>query len=113
MILFRLRCGSGHEFEAWFRDGAAYERQAQASEIACPECDATDIAKAPMAPNVARKRSVPALAAAETAPAEPAAAKSEPSPGEFRRLLQKLRRHVEANCDNVGDKFAAEARKIH
>jgi hypothetical protein len=27
--------------------------------------------------------------------------------------LQKLRRHVEANCDNVGDNFANEARKIH
>jgi hypothetical protein len=28
-------------------------------------------------------------------------------------MLQEVRRHVEANCDYVGDRFAAEARRIH
>ncbi len=28
MILFKLKCSADHEFEGWFRDGAAYERQA-------------------------------------------------------------------------------------
>lgn len=94
MILFTLRCSADHEFEAWFRDGAAYEAQAAADEIACPECGDTTVVKAPMAPSVARTR-------------------AEPSPAEVRRALQTLRRHVETNCDYVGDKFAEEARKIH
>ncbi len=94
MILFTLRCGADHEFEAWFRDGAAYEAQAAAGEIACPECGDTTVVKAPMAPSVARTR-------------------AEPSPAEVRRALQTLRRHVETNCDYVGDKFAEEARKMH
>ena len=94
MILFTLRCSAGHEFEAWFRDGAAYEAQAAADEVACPECGETTVVKAPMAPSVARTR-------------------AEPSPAEVRRALQTLRRHVETNCDYVGDKFAEEARKIH
>ncbi len=29
------------------------------------------------------------------------------------RVLQELRRHVEANCEYVGHGFAEEARKIH
>jgi len=38
MILFTLRCASGHEFEAWFRDGDGFEAQHKAGEIACAEC---------------------------------------------------------------------------
>jgi hypothetical protein len=94
MILYTLRCSSDHEFEAWFRDGATYEAQAAAGEIACPECGDLEIEKAPMAPRVARSR-------------------PEPSPADVRRLLQQVRKHVETNCDYVGDKFADEARKIH
>jgi hypothetical protein len=95
MILFKLRCGAEHEFEAWFRDGAAYERQAGRGLVACPDCGDTAIAKAPMAPRLAR-----------SAPREHA-------PAPLRRMLQELRQHVETHCDYVGDRFAAEARRIH
>ena len=94
MILYTLRCAADHEFEAWFRDGATYEAQTTASEIACPVCGNVEIEKAPMAPRVARS-------------------KAEPSPADVRRLLQQVRKHVETHCDYVGDKFAEEARKIH
>lgn len=94
MILFSLRCSDDHVFEAWFRDGATYERQAAASEIACPQCGDTEVEKAPMAPRLARS-------------------KSEPSPADIRRMLQQVRKHVETNCEYVGNKFADEARKIH
>src|SRR5579864_2824253 len=102
MILFKLRCAAEHEFEGWFRDGATYQRQAARGEIACPQCGDTRIEKAPMAPRVARQeRAVP------TAPATPA------SPAQLRQMLQTLRRHVESHCENVGDRFAEEARRIH
>lgn len=94
MILYTLRCEAEHEFEAWFRDGAAYDTQAEAGEIACPHCGSTEIDKAPMAPRVARPR-------------------AEPTPAQVRRMLQQVRQHVEANCDYVGDKFAEEARAMH
>jgi hypothetical protein len=32
---------------------------------------------------------------------------------ELRKQLTELRAKVEANCENVGDKFAEEARRIH
>src|SRR5579883_675097 len=100
MILFKLRCGAEHEFETWFRDGASYERQASRGLITCPECGSTNVEKALMAPRLARSDS----GDTKTAP---------PSPEQIRRMLQQLRRHVETNCDYVGDRFAQEARRIH
>lgn len=94
MILFTLKCHSDHTFEAWFKDGATYERQARAGTIACPQCGDSRVEKAPMAPRLAK-----------SAPASDAA--------ELRRALQLLRKHVETHCDHVGDRFAEEARKIH
>jgi hypothetical protein len=97
MILFTLRCDNGHEIEAWFRDGAAYERQHARGQVTCPDCGSSAVEKAPMAPRLAR-------ASRETTP---------PSPAELRRHLQQLRRHVEDHCEHVGARFAEEARKIH
>ena len=97
MILFALRCAADHEFEGWFRDGATFDRQSAGGKISCPQCGDISVTKAPMAPRVARSRS------AETAP----------SPVELRKALQELRRHVETNCEYVGERFAEEARRIH
>ena len=97
MILFTLRCATGHEFEGWFRDGDGFEAQQKAGEIACPQCGDAQVEKALMAPNIARSRNkTPAL-----------------SPAQLRAALIELRRQVETNCDYVGERFAEEARKIH
>lgn len=99
MILFELRCGAGHGFEAWFRNGATYEGQAAAREIVCPICGDTCIEKAPMAPRIAKSRGD-----------EEAARQAK---GEIMRQFAELRRRVEESCDYVGDRFAEEARRIH
>jgi hypothetical protein len=97
MIRFALRCASGHEFEAWFRNGDGFEAQQQAGEIACPECGDSNVEKALMAPNIGRShKNRPSL-----------------SPAQMRAALVELRRQVETNCDYVGARFAEEARKIH
>ncbi|WP_029009176.1 DUF1178 family protein [Azospirillum halopraeferens] len=99
MILFQLKCTSDHRFEAWFRDGAAYDAQAAAGTIACPVCGDTAVTKAPMAPRIAKGRTAEEKRAAVAA--------------EVVRQLGELRRTVEENCDYVGDRFAEEARRIH
>jgi hypothetical protein len=99
MILFKLRCNAGHEFEGWFRDGAAYERQSGRGLISCATCGDTAVDKAPMAPRLGRGAATPPAAAA-------------PSETQLRHMLRALRQHVEAHCDNVGDRFAEEARRI-
>ncbi|MDH5558820.1 MAG: DUF1178 family protein [Alphaproteobacteria bacterium] len=107
MILYELRCSEGHAFEAWFKDSATYDEQATAGEIQCPSCGSMSVAKALMAPRVAKSRGkdVKSGQAPETYSNSKAA--------EMRRMLTELRRHVEDNSDYVGDKFVEEARKIH
>jgi hypothetical protein len=97
MIRFSLRCTSDHEFEGWFRDGARFEAQQQAGEIACPECGDHQIEKALMAPAISRgKSAAPQL-----------------TPVQMKAMLLAVRRQVENNCDYVGERFAEEARRIH
>ncbi len=100
MILFELRCGKGHGFEAWFRNGDAFEAQAAEREIACPLCGDTEVQKAPMAPRIGKQRGGDEEALRQQA-------------GEVMKQLVELRQKIEANCDYVGDHFAEEARRIH
>ena len=92
MIKYDLKCRKGHEFEGWFRDSAAYDEQAAAGKVTCPDCGGHKVEKAIMAPRVGKSR-------AEMA--------------EMRRKLVELRKHIEDNSDDVGPQFAEEARKIH
>ncbi len=55
MIVFDLRCGNSHVFEAWFGSSAAYEGQRARALVTCPVCDDSAIEKAVMAPNIAAK----------------------------------------------------------
>ena len=100
MISFNLTCTDGHVFQAWFKDGKTYERQRSRREVTCPDCGSTKIDKAPMAPRLLKSRGDKPERAARAA-------------AETTKALRELRQHVETTCDNVGDKFAEEARKIH
>jgi len=97
MILYRLRCSNGHEFDSWFKDSKTYERQEKGGKAA-----ATEEAAAPPAP-------VPT----PTPEQQQMAALARHMPKELREALVKVREQVEKNCEHVGDKFAEEARKIH
>ncbi len=130
MILYDLRCRKGHVFEAWFRDSAAYDDQAEAGEVACPTCGTKKVEKAPMAPRLAKgslakgsgetgevqraEAQISETGPTETGTAETETAKSETAKAaEAMRALRGLRRKVEDNFDYVGPQFAEEARKIH
>ncbi len=56
MIVYTLKCENSHQFEDWFTSSAAFDEQAAAGGIACPECHSHRIAKAPMAPAVSGGR---------------------------------------------------------
>lgn len=103
MILFDVRCENGHVFESWFRNGAAFEALAAAGEVACPECGATRVTKALMAPHVPPKGGP--VAAEKPAPADKAV--------QVRQALNALYDKVIRNTEDVGARFAEEARKIH
>jgi hypothetical protein len=124
MIHYQLRCSATHEFDAWFRDSAAYEDQAGRGLLECPHCGERQVARALMAPALPRRRRRPAPEAAEpaaqtTAPVvSPAPTEVAPRdiphiPDHVRAVLQRMRSEVEQRCEYVGPSFAAEARRIH
>lgn len=94
MIHFNLRCAEGHEFEGWFESAKAFDDQARRCQVTCALCGSAKIEKAPMAPAITAKG-------------------DESGAAHMREALTELRTRVEENCDYVGERFAAEARKIH
>ena len=113
MIVFDLKCGQAHIFEAWFGSTPDYENQNARSLIACPACGDTSITKAAMAPAVAAKgnRATGRPVDAMPGPTNEAAPRNKRDDG-FGELLAAQRR-MEAASDYVGGDFAARARAMH
>ncbi|MCL4768475.1 MAG: DUF1178 family protein [Hyphomicrobiaceae bacterium] len=109
MIRYRLQCNKRHEFEAWFKGSADYDRQSRRKLVTCPECGSAKVTKAIMAPNVSASRSKPA----EMTVANPEAAAQADKKRELVALMRQLRSEVEKNAEFVGPRFAEEARKMH
>ncbi|WP_336964957.1 DUF1178 family protein [Sphingobium aquiterrae] len=134
MIVFDLKCGEGHVFEAWFGSSGDYEGQQARGLVSCPLCGNGHVAKAVMAPAVSPKsnqsrRAAPASCepAAEPMPM-PASApvpaaipasipvQNMPQPAQVRAVLEALARaQQEALRDStwVGRQFADKARAMH
>ena len=101
MIRYALKCIVEHEFEAWFSSSDGFDEQVSSGLVECPMCGSKAVTKAIMAPMVrtTKGREAPqSLAEAQQAVAE---------------ALHRLRRHVEATHDYVGNDFASEARDMH
>ena len=112
MTTVNLACREGHTFEAWFRSKAEFSRQHEAGLVACPWCGARDIERRPSLPNVMRSRGKGGRTERSGAVSE---ADGNPSPSmqSFASTLRAFHRYIERTCDNVGDRFAIEARKMH
>jgi hypothetical protein len=135
MIRYALVCKKRHEFESWFANSAAYDKQAKRGLVACPVCGSTKVEKAIMRPRLARTDTpaaidvdAPGVRGGEVSPAQPGGpvqalpgAAAPPNPvamispqeREFRSKLKELRDHLMANAENVGQRFPEEARKMH
>src|SRR5262245_4110954 len=127
MIKYALACDNGHQFESWFQNSAAYDKQVKKKLVTCPVCDSVKIEKAIMAPRLgagAKKRNEISMPAPE-APAADAPVAAPPAPEvnpvamispqerEFRAKLKELRDTLVKNSENVGTKFPEVARKMH
>lgn len=102
MIRFSLTCDHDHEFEGWFRSSDDFDRQKKRGLIDCPECGSHKVQKALMAPAVSSSKKQEKMALAMST-------EQRRIMGEMKALSEKLRE----NAEDVGSKFAEEARKIH
>lgn len=100
MIRYALLCEKEHEFDGWFRSSSVFDDQVKAGEVICPICGSAKVRKGLMAPNVAGTKKRDSINATEVAE-------------KIVMAMTAIRKHVEENCDYVGDKFAETARRIH
>lgn len=100
--VFNLLCDSGHSFEGWFGSSDDYESQSAQGQLACPVCGSHAVTKALSAPYVST--------GAAPAPAVQAAM---PAPAQMQALFVKMAREIAATTEDVGERFAEEARRIH
>ncbi len=133
MKVLNLRCSQQHSFEGWFASEHDFQAQLARGLIECPLCADKDIQKLPSAPRLnlgaqqaedaasgsrtqATRSAAPAVAAGENAVAHSMAAVMAPSagtsPAEQAAFLKALR-HVLAHTEDVGKRFADEARRMH
>jgi hypothetical protein len=113
MIRYDLACDNGHGFDGWFRSSEDFDSQAKRQLLACPTCGSVKVAKALMAPALAKGTAAPA----PTPEAAPAASQEvtlvADQHAKLRAMLTELRQELTKNSRDVGDRFAEEARRIH
>ena len=100
MIIYDLKCENGHTFEGWFKDRETWVSQNSRKLIACPICNGTQVEIVPSSITIMGKNSRP----------ENKLPNKEISPAAAIRMLHQ---YIDKNFEDVGDKFAEVALKIH
>ena len=102
MIKYNLKCEKNHEFESWFSDSKEFEKLRKKKLLDCIYCNSKIIDKSIMSPMVSvlseNKRKV---------------IKINKLAKEERQNFLKLRKYIEQNFENVGDKFSQKVREIY
>jgi hypothetical protein len=110
MVIYNLLCKKKHGFEGWFPSFEDFQKQADKKLISCPTCGTTKVEKVPHACAVhVKKEQPPAPPAKKNVPA-PAAP---PTAAEFKEMLLRVHHYVKENFEDVGPRFAEEAKQIH
>ncbi|ODV11164.1 MAG: hypothetical protein ABT20_06435 [Rubrivivax sp. SCN 70-15] len=110
MKVLDLRCANGHRFEGWFASDDEFMEQNGRGLIECPLCADREIGRLPSAPRLnlsgAREATNPPAPAAPV-PAAPSA------PADVQAAWLGAVRQMLASTEDVGERFAEEARRIH
>ncbi len=104
MKVLDLQCSNSHTFEGWFASEDDFQSQLGRGLVECPMCGDAGVAKKLSAPRLN-------LGAAE-APARREVMNTTPD-ASMQAAWFKMVRHVMAHTEDVGPRFAEEARRIH
>ncbi|PAT38316.1 DUF1178 family protein [Vandammella animalimorsus] len=128
MKVFDLRCAHGHVFEGWFASSEDYQSQCQRGLLQCPVCGSAQVDKLLSAPHLKAKSNRQPSAEPQRLPAggdqapSQVQARGAPSAGAQQAMAEQRRRQAQwlsqarallKNAENVGERFTAEARRIH
>ena len=104
MKVLDLRCANGHGFEGWFGSEDDFLDQNGRGLVECPLCANHVVSRLPSAPR---------LNLSGAREPGPVPAKAEAAAADLQALWIQAVRHAIANTDDVGERFAEEARRIH
>jgi hypothetical protein len=112
MKVLDLKCSHEHRFEGWFASTEEFESQLSRKLVACPVCAATDVSRVPSAPRL-NLTSARGEAAPQPVAQTPAPASGAPDAQALQAHALKFMRALIDKTENVGERFAEEARRIH
>lgn len=113
MKVLDLRCAHGHRFEGWFASDDDFLDQNGRGLVACPICGDAVVSRMPSAPRLNLSgASAPAAVAAAPAP-QAATMQTITGGGEMQAQMLRAMRELVARTEDVGERFAEEARRIH
>jgi len=110
MKVFDLCCEQDHRFEGWFGSAEDYDSQLSRGLIECPVCESRAIRKLLAAPRLNLSGATEPVAAR---PAPASGPPQPPDPQALQALMVRMARHLVRNTEDVGERFADEARRIH
>jgi hypothetical protein len=101
VIIYDLKCDKKHKFEGWFKDLAAFEQQRAQKLITCPLCGSSEVVMMPSTIAVMGKSRELKERKANLADLSPM------------KMMEMVHDFVSKNFDDVGERFADVALKIH
>lgn len=109
MKVLDLQCAVQHQFEGWFGSEADFQDQLQRRLVECPLCGDTQVSKRVSAPrlNLRTARQADEITDRSAQPVDHTALRK------AQAAWLRWSRQVAAQAEDVGDRFAAEARSIH
>ena len=99
MIKYNLKCKCGNAFESWFSSSKEFDLLLKKKVVKCIYCNSSDVSKTLMTPRLTRKSNQ--------------ILKKTKIQKNITHQLKNFKKYIEKNCENVGDRFPQEARKIH
>jgi hypothetical protein len=116
MKVFDLNCDHDHRFEGWFASAEAFAEQQERKLIQCPVCGSQVVRKIPAASrlNLSGIQSSARSGRRGEGAAPPAQAEgAQMNPAQIQALFMKMTRRIMETTEDVGERFAEEARRIH
>lgn len=123
MKVFNLQCSARHTFEGWFASEADHADQTARGLLACPICGDHEVQKLPSAPRLNLGAGEPGHAADAAAHSATLTTGPSKSAGDaqdasldreaLQRAYLQFARRVLEQTEDVGTRFAEEARRIH
>lgn len=107
--VFDLECDHSHIFEGWFGSHEDYDAQQARGLVTCPVCGSATITKRLSAPRL----NVAHLHAPAAQPLVPPGASDAEKMAALQAAVMRQVRALMRSTENVGPRFAEEARRIH